>query len=91
MTGGTGQSGLHWRRVAAALANHDTRTAYAQIVLGAKLPEVNADLNDQRRNRAITALLESGLVERNAASAGSRGIRPIWRNGGSSWIASEAH
>jgi hypothetical protein len=51
----------------AALANNDARTAYAQIVLGAKLPDVVAGLQDQRRNRAIAALLESGLVERNAA------------------------
>jgi hypothetical protein len=52
----------------AALANKDARTAYAQIVLGARLPHVLAELNDQRRNRAIAALLESGLVERNAAN-----------------------
>lgn len=68
MTGGTRLSGPHWRRVVAALGNHDARTAYAQIVLGAKLPDVVADLNDQRRNRAMAALLESGLVERNAAN-----------------------
>ncbi|WP_264354094.1 DUF2087 domain-containing protein [Pseudarthrobacter sp. MM222] len=52
----------------AALANDDARTAYAQIVLGARLPEVVADLNDRRRNRAIAVLLGSGLVERNAAN-----------------------
>lgn len=68
MTAGTRQGGPHWRRVVAALANHDTRTAYAQIVLGTKLPDLVADLNNQRRNRAIAALLESGLVERNAAN-----------------------
>jgi hypothetical protein len=68
MTGRTSQGGPHWRRVVAALANSDARTAYAQIVLGASLPDVVADLNDQRRNRAITALLESGLVERDAAN-----------------------
>jgi hypothetical protein len=68
VTGTTMVSGPHWRRVVAALANTDARTAYAQIVLGAKLPDVLADLNDHRRNRAIAALLESGLVERNAAS-----------------------
>ena len=68
MTGGTRLSGPHWRRVVAALANNDARTAYAQIVLGAKRPDVVADLNDHRRNRAITTLLESGLVERNAAN-----------------------
>ncbi|MCU1522408.1 MAG: hypothetical protein JWM13_2905 [Arthrobacter sp.] len=68
MAGGTRQGGPHWRRVVAALGNRDERTAYAQIVLGAKFPEVIADLNDRRRNRAITALLESGLVERNASN-----------------------
>lgn len=68
VTGTTMVSGPHWRRVVAALANTDARTAYAQIVLGAKLPDVLADLNDHRRNRAIAVLLESGLVERNAAS-----------------------
>ena len=67
VTPGTRMSGPHWRRVVAALANNDARTAYAQIVLGAKLPEVVADLNDHRRNRAITTLLEAGLVERNAS------------------------
>jgi hypothetical protein len=61
-------SGPHWRRVVATLANNDARTAYAQIVLGAKLPDVVAGLNDQRRNRAIAALFGSGLVERNAAN-----------------------
>jgi hypothetical protein len=54
--------------VVAALANDDARTAYAQIVLGAKLLDVVADLNDKRRNRAISVLLGSGLVERNAAN-----------------------
>lgn len=61
-------SGPHWRRVVAALANNDARTAYAQIVLGAELTDVVANLNDQRRNRAIAALLESGLIERNAVN-----------------------
>jgi hypothetical protein len=68
VTGRTRLSGPNWRRVVAALTNNDTRTAYAQIVLGAKFPEVLADLNDQRRNRAIAALLECGLVDRNAAN-----------------------
>ena len=68
MTSGTRHGGPHWRRVVAALANRDERIAYAHIVLGAKFPEVVAELTDQRRNRAITALLESGLVERNAAN-----------------------
>ena len=62
VTGTTMVSGPHWRRVVAALANTDARTASAQIVLGAKLPDVLADLNDHRRNRAIAALLESGPV-----------------------------
>jgi hypothetical protein len=67
MTEATRFSGPHWRRVMAALGNDDARTAYAQVVLGAKLPEAIADLNERRRSRAITALLESGLVEPNAA------------------------
>ncbi|WP_051181152.1 hypothetical protein [Arthrobacter sp. TB 26] len=68
MTGGKRLGGPHWRRVVAALANNDARTAYAQIVLCAKLPDVFAELNARRRDRAIAALLESGLVERNAAN-----------------------
>jgi hypothetical protein len=68
VTGGTRLTGPHWRRVVAALANDDARTAYAQIVLGAKLLDVVADLNGKRRNRAIAVLLGSGLVERNAAN-----------------------
>lgn len=67
MTEGTRYSGPHWRRVVATLANSDARTAYAEIVLGAKLPDVLAGVKDQRRNRAIAALLESGLIEQNAA------------------------
>ncbi|VXB41165.1 conserved hypothetical protein [Arthrobacter sp. 9AX] len=59
--------GPHWRRVLAALAGSDARTAYAQIVLGTKPPDVLAGFKEQRRNRALVALLESGLVERNAA------------------------
>lgn len=66
MTGGTRHSGPHWRRVMAALANNDARTVYARIVLGTKLPEAVPDLKDQRRNRAVDALLEAGLVDRNA-------------------------
>ena len=66
LSNGTRQSGPHWRRVAAALANHDARTAYAQVVLGARLADVAAGLAGQRRDRAIAALLESGLVERTA-------------------------
>jgi hypothetical protein len=66
VTKGTRYGGPHWRRVVATLANPDARTAHAQIVLGAKLPEVLAGLKDQRRNRALAALVESGLVERNA-------------------------
>lgn len=62
----TSQSGPHWRRVMAALANHDARTAYAQIVLGAGLPDVAAGLSGRRRDRAIAVLLDAGLVERNA-------------------------
>ncbi|MCU1565854.1 MAG: hypothetical protein JWQ56_791 [Pseudarthrobacter sp.] len=67
MTRGTEYGGPHWRRVLAALANTDARTAYAQIVLGTEFPAVFTGLKDRRRSRAIAALLESGLVERNAA------------------------
>jgi hypothetical protein len=59
--------GPHWRRVTAALANDDARTAYAQVVLGTNPAAVLADANDQRRRRAIAALVDSGLVERNAS------------------------
>jgi hypothetical protein len=61
-----GQGGPHWRRIVAALGNQDARTAYAQIVLGAKLPEVLGGVQGRRRSRAINALLEAGLVERTA-------------------------
>jgi hypothetical protein len=67
MTRSTEYGGPHWRRVLAALANSDARTAYAQIVLGTDFPAVLAGMKDHRRNRAIAALLEAGLVERNAA------------------------
>lgn len=63
MSEGRRLSGPHWRRVMAALANNDARTAYAKIVLGA---DPLADLSGQRRTRAIAALLDSGLVEQNA-------------------------
>jgi len=66
MNGPSAHSGPHWRRVMAALANQDARTAYAQIVLGA---EVLADVKDQRRNRAIAILLEAGLVEPAGSNA----------------------
>lgn len=62
MTGGTRYSGPHWRRVVATLANSDARSAYAHIVLGIEL----AGMQHQHRSRALAALLESGLVERNA-------------------------
>lgn len=64
MNGPAAQSGPHWRRVMAALANRDVRIAYAQIVLG---EEVLADAKEQRRHRAITVLLEAGLVERTGS------------------------
>ena len=66
MNGPSAHSGPHWRRVMAALANRDARTAYAQIVLGAA---VLADVKDQRRNRAIAILLEAGLVEPAGSNA----------------------
>ena len=80
MTGGMRLSGPHWRRVVAALANNDARTAYAQIVLGARLPDVVADLSDRRRDRAIAALLESGLVERTAAANELAASEAIFRD-----------
>ncbi|MFC9353078.1 DUF2087 domain-containing protein [Arthrobacter sp. NPDC057013] len=64
----TRQSGPHWRRVMAALANRDARTAYAQIVLGAAPDEMSPSLAGQRRERAIAALLDAGLVERTAGN-----------------------
>ncbi|MFE4542998.1 DUF2087 domain-containing protein [Arthrobacter sp. NPDC056727] len=64
----TSQSGPHWRRVIAALANHDARTAYAQIVLG--VPDTSTGPAGRRRDRAIAALLEAGLVQR----IGSNGL-----------------
>lgn len=62
----TGQSGPHWRRVMAALANHDARTAYAQIVLGVQ--DASVGLSGRRRDRAITVLLDAGLVERGSGN-----------------------
>ncbi|MGN7250181.1 DUF2087 domain-containing protein [Arthrobacter sp. SAFR-014] len=62
----TRQSGPHWRRVMAALGNRDARTVYAQIVLGATRNDVSSGPAGQRRDRAIAALLDAGLVERSA-------------------------
>jgi hypothetical protein len=76
---GLGAGGPHWRRVIAALANTDARTAYAQIVLGAAPPGVLAHLGGQRRERAIAALLESGLVE-GKADGGLAAPESIFRN-----------
>ncbi|MDQ0849985.1 hypothetical protein QFZ65_001923 [Arthrobacter sp. B3I9] len=80
VTEGARLSGPHWRRLVAALANKDARTAYAQIVLGAKLPDVLADLSDRRRNRALAALLESGLVEPTSAADELQASEAIFRN-----------
>jgi hypothetical protein len=80
VTEGVRLSGPHWRRLVAALANKDARTAYAQIVLGAKLPDVLADLSDRRRNRALAALLESGLVEPTSAADELEASEAIFRN-----------
>jgi hypothetical protein len=80
VTEGARLSGPHWRRVVAALANKDARTAYAQIVLGAKLPGVLAGLSDRRRDRALAALLESGLVEPTSAADELEGSEAIFRN-----------
>ncbi|MBX7444524.1 DUF2087 domain-containing protein [Arthrobacter sp. MAHUQ-56] len=72
-------TGLHWRRVIAALGNSDARTAYAQIVLGTALPDVLPDVKEQRRNRAISNLLESGLVEQRP-SGGLAASELVFRN-----------
>ncbi|WP_457966139.1 DUF2087 domain-containing protein [Arthrobacter sp. D1-29] len=64
LAGASNQGGPHWRRVVAALANREARTAYAQIVLGAKPPDALAEMREQRCTRAIEVLLTAGLVER---------------------------
>jgi hypothetical protein len=51
------------RRVAAALANADTRRAYAEIVLGESLDTVAIGLSPTRRKRVLSALLDTGLAE----------------------------
>ncbi|NKX49081.1 DUF2087 domain-containing protein [Arthrobacter deserti] len=50
----------------AALAGTDARKVYAQVVLDAPVPEIGAGLPAARRERAVAALLASGLVERTA-------------------------
>jgi hypothetical protein len=47
----------------AALANRDARIAYAHIVLGVTHDDVSSGLAGQRRDRAVAALLDAGLVE----------------------------
>jgi hypothetical protein len=47
----------------AALANRDARIAYAQIVLGVTHDDVSSGLAGQRRDGAVAALLDAGLVE----------------------------
>ena len=66
MNGPAAHSGPHWRRVMAALANRDARTAFAQIVLG---ENALADAKEQRRDRALAVLLDAGLVERTGSGA----------------------
>lgn len=79
MTRERGFGGPHWRRVLAALANSDARTAYAQIILGAGRPDVLAGLKDHRRDRALAILIESGLVEQTA-SGGLAAPEGIYRD-----------
>ncbi|HKU04112.1 MAG TPA: DUF2087 domain-containing protein [Arthrobacter sp.] len=67
MAGSAGMNGPHWRRVLATLGNTDARIAYAQIVLGAAPGDVLPEVKQPRRQRALAALLESGLVERQAS------------------------
>lgn len=51
-----------WRPVFAALANEQTRTVWAQLVLGA--PDAGADLSPSRRRHALASLEKAGLIER---------------------------
>lgn len=76
MNGPSAHSGPHWRRVMAALANRDARTAYAQIVLG---ETALAGAKEQRRERAIDILLEAGLVERTGDNV-YRAVETIFRD-----------
>jgi hypothetical protein len=76
MNGSSAHNGPHWRRVVAALANRDARTAYAQIVLG---EDVLADAKEQRRHRAVNILLEAGLVERTGTN-GHQASESIFRD-----------
>ncbi|GAB5080801.1 DUF2087 domain-containing protein [Arthrobacter sp. AD-310] len=70
----SGQSGPHWRRVMAALASDDARTAYAQVVLGATNPaDLLPGVKEQRRTKAVAVLLEAGLVEQTGAGLQATG------------------
>ncbi len=54
-----------WRRVAAALANADARTVYAQVVLGLQGNDLGAALGVKKRERVLATLVHSGLLSRN--------------------------
>jgi hypothetical protein len=52
----------------AALAGDDARTAYAQIVLGAAAPaDLLPGVKEQRRARAVTVLLDAGLIHQSGS------------------------
>ena len=53
-----------WRRVIAALADPDRRAAYAAAVLG-----VDTGLPEKRRARAVAALQDAGVLDRDGAVA----------------------
>jgi hypothetical protein len=50
-----------WRPIIAALANPDTRTLYAQLVVGAE--DAGAGLSPSRRRHAQERLLSAGLID----------------------------
>lgn len=53
---------VDWRRVVAVLANAEARTIYAQVVLGLQGSELEAALDRKKGERALAALVGSGLL-----------------------------
>lgn len=51
-----------WRPVVAALANPDTRKAFAQVVLGAAPESVGEGLSPSKRRHTVAILVKAGLV-----------------------------
>jgi hypothetical protein len=54
-------SGTDWRPMIAALANPDTRTMFAEIVLG--VAEPGAGLSPSRRQHTVDLLRSAGMVD----------------------------